>query len=151
MTEQKITTVSSREIFELAAKHMKGPFKPIAYHDDRMDTIEVLFRDCSVREEYVSDYLTILTDRHPEAAQSNSAGFFITNAEDLLRDKGFFKDERVTVLEIFDTCVQPTITKNQEKLKDGDFDHIASWRFILRETEMRVDWDIRRDLNNHNN
>ena len=63
-THEKVGTWSLRDFI---AESSSVEFRPFAYYDKHLDCIRVQTRDCSVVEQRLNRFFTILKPMHPEA------------------------------------------------------------------------------------
>jgi len=66
-------------------------FHPCAFFDGRLDCIRVLTRDCSVTEERVNDWLTVLVDNYPAPGVTRFVGFTIKGVRHFCQEYGLRK------------------------------------------------------------
>ncbi len=82
-TKSELTT-AIRGVFPA---HMTE-FRPCAFFDSGLDCIRVLTRDCSVTEERVNDWLTVLVDNYPAPGVNRFVGFTIKGVRHFCREYG---------------------------------------------------------------
>jgi hypothetical protein len=63
-------------------------FRPCAFFDNGLDCIRVFTRDCSVTEERVNDWLTVLVDNYPVPGVNRFVGFTIKGVRHFCQEYG---------------------------------------------------------------
>ncbi|OHA84401.1 MAG: hypothetical protein A2937_01525 [Candidatus Yonathbacteria bacterium RIFCSPLOWO2_01_FULL_47_33b] len=74
---------------ELSAS--SGKFHPHLHYDESMGCLQVLLRNCDIREVEVSRSFDVLKNNHPQNKKGNIAGFILWGARGMLYDQGYTK------------------------------------------------------------
>jgi hypothetical protein len=82
----QIQDEASREIRAMLADVKE--FRPCAFFDSDLDCIRVFTRDCSVSEERVNDWLTVLVDNYPAPNSNKFVGFTIKGVRYFCKEYG---------------------------------------------------------------
>ena len=77
---------AAREI--LARLTESKEFRPCAFFDSDLDCIRVFTKDCSVSEERVNDWLTVLVDNYPAPDSNRFVGFTIKGVRHFCKEYG---------------------------------------------------------------
>ena len=87
-----VNEMQSQDELTTAVKRAFPPdvteFHPCAFFDSSLDCIRVFTRDCSVTEERVNDWLTVLVDNYPTPGVSRFVGFTIKGVRHFCREYG---------------------------------------------------------------
>ena len=76
-----------------------GEFVPFAYFDKHLDCIRVCLKDCSVIEERLNRFFTIMKPAHPDRhAKVNVAGLSIKGVRLILEELGYASETKVIAL-----------------------------------------------------
>lgn len=90
-------------------------FKPFAYFDNHMDCIRVKFLDCSVTEERLNKFLTVLTPNHRD--YSGHVGFTLKGIAHLFNKAGLSRKTAYHLADILDAIVKAFPDENFKKLR----------------------------------
>lgn len=83
-----------------------GEFRPCAFFDERLDCIRVMTKDCSVREDRVNDWLTILIKNHSGASRKECVGFTLKGACHLFSKYGWEASEVISMSDLLDAVLR---------------------------------------------
>jgi hypothetical protein len=87
-----------------AAEDMKE-FRPCAFFDRRLDCIRVFTRDCSVTEERINDWLTVLVDNYPPPGVNKFVGFTIKGVRHFCQEYGLRQYGPIRVSALLDALI----------------------------------------------
>jgi hypothetical protein len=80
-------------------------FRPCAFFDRRLDCIRVFTRDCSITEERINDWLTVLVDNYPPPGVNRFVGFTIKGVRHFCREFGLQQSGPIRVSALLDALV----------------------------------------------
>lgn len=101
------------KISEELAKRIRGAvspyaneFRPCAFFDDRLDCIRVIARDCSVCEERVNQWFTVLIDNyHERTGRMKYVGFTIKGARYFCQQRGLELGSPIKMTQLLDAIL----------------------------------------------
>ena len=80
-------------------------FRACAFFDRRLDCIRVFTRDCSVTEERINDWLTVLVDNYPPPGTNKFVGFTIKGVRHFCREYGLRTLGPISVSTLLDALI----------------------------------------------
>ena len=71
---------------EILKEHLKNakPFRPFGFYNSDLDWITILFRDCSVFHQDITEYFTLLKANHPNENSDEICGLIIKHSGNFL-------------------------------------------------------------------
>lgn len=100
-TDEKLTSLVRGSLPENA-----GEFRPCAFFDERLDCIRVVTRDCSVLEERINAYVTVLIDNYyPEPGRKQYVGFTIKGARHFCKQSGLALAAPMKLSQVIDALI----------------------------------------------
>lgn len=91
------------ELQQFMPHHLAAGFSPFAYYDKHLDCIRVQIRDCSVKEERLNRFITILNANHAETV--GIVGFSIKGVGHLFESLGLEREGLVRLVDIIQGIV----------------------------------------------
>ena len=78
-----------KEMAKMVAEGDGGKFFPHLFYHENLGFLQVILRNCSECEVFVTKYFDVLRDNHPRKKQGSFVGFNLWGVRGMLHDQGY--------------------------------------------------------------
>lgn len=100
---------------EYLSQNVQGEFEPFAYYDDQLDCIRVRIQDCSMIEQRLNRFLTLVVSAH----EGHPIGFNIKGVRHLFQEIGLDVGKVHKIADVLDAIVKRYPDGSSQKVRSS--------------------------------